>query len=151
MVYNVYETTQAGINAMNHKEIVKYFYENVVSNHRIADVEKYISENCTVRVGENIIPVGIEGMKQHLNDVRKTYPDYTMTIIRQYEDGDYIISEFVMEGTHQGEWLGMKPTNKKLVFTGVDIDKVVDGKIVEHGGAVNTFDTLFAEKMIRPV
>lgn len=136
---------------MNHKQIVKYFYENIVSNHRISDVDKYISENCTVRVGENIIPVGIDGMKQHLIDVRKTYPDYTMTITRQYEDGDYIISEFVMEGTHQGEWLGITPTNKKLSFTGVDIDKVVDGKIVEHGGAVNTFDTLFAEKMIRPV
>ena len=151
MVYTVYENRQAGINAMNHKQIVKYFYENIVSNHRISDVDKYISENCTVRVGENIIPVGIDGMKQHLIDVRKTYPDYTMTITRQYEDGDYIISEFVMEGTHQGEWLGITPTNKKLSFTGVDIDKVVDGKIVEHGGAVNTFDTLFAEKMIRPV
>ncbi|WP_301336123.1 ester cyclase [Paenibacillus sp. FJAT-26967] len=51
----------------------------------------------------------------------------------------------------QGEWIGMKPTNKKLTFTGVDIDKVVDGKIVEHGGAVNTFDTLYAEGMLKPV
>lgn len=31
------------------------------------------------------------------------------------------------------------------------IDKVVDGKITEHGGAVNTFDTLFAEKIIGPL
>ena len=44
----------------------------------------------------------------------------------------------------------MKPTNKKLAFTGVDIDKVTDGKIVEHGGAVNTFETLFQEGLIRP-
>ena len=90
-------------------------------------------------------------MKRHLIDVRKTYPDYTMKIIRQYEDGDYVISEFIMEGTHQGEWLGMKPTNKKLSFTGVDIDKVINGKIAQHGGAVNTFETFFAEKMIQPV
>ncbi|GFI51283.1 hypothetical protein IMSAGC020_02493 [Lachnospiraceae bacterium] len=38
-----------------------------------------------------------------------------------------------MEGTHKGEWLGIKPTNKILIFIGVDIDKVIDGKIVEHG------------------
>lgn len=43
-----------------------------------------------------------------------------------------------------------KPTNKKLVFTGVDVDKVTDGKIVEHGGAVNTFETLFQESLIMP-
>lgn len=45
-----------------------------------------------------------------------------MTVIQQYRDGDYIISEFIAEGTHKGEWLGMKPTGKKLTFTGVDVE-----------------------------
>lgn len=30
----------------------------------------------------------------------------------------------------------------------LDIDKVIDGLIVEHGGAVNTFETLFEAGMI---
>ena len=34
-------------------------------------------------------------MKEHLTAVRQTYPDYTMRILRQYQDGDYIISEFL--------------------------------------------------------
>lgn len=41
-------------------------------------------------------------------------PDYSMKIIRQYCDRDYVISEFIMEGTHEGEWPGIKPSNKKL-------------------------------------
>lgn len=90
-------------------------------------------------------------MRQHLAEVKKTYPDYTMNIIKQYADGDYVISEFIMQGTHKGEFIGIKPTNKKLTITGVDIDKVVDGKIVEHGGATNTFDTFFENNLIRPV
>lgn len=49
-----------------------------------------------------------------------------------------------------GEWLGMKPTGRRISITGVNIDKVVDGKIVEHGGAVNTFDNLFNEGIIKP-
>ena len=56
-----------------------------------------------------------------------------------------------MEGTHEGEWIGIKPTHKRLSFTGTDIDKVVAGKIVEHGGAVNTFETLYEQRMIKPV
>lgn len=52
-------------------------------------------------------------------------------------------------GDTWGEWIGIKPTYKKLSFTGVDIDKVVDGKIVEHGGAVNTFDTLYEHHLIK--
>lgn len=135
---------------MDNKEKVKYFYEVITSNHLIDKLSEYISEDCTVRVGEEIIPSGIDGMKQHLIDVRKTYPDLKMKIIRQHCDGHYIISEFIAECTHKGEWLGMKPTGKKLTFNGVDIDKVVDGKIVEHGGAMNTFETLFSEGIIKP-
>lgn len=136
---------------MDNKERIKYFYETITSNHLIDEVPEYVSEDCAIRVGEKIIPVGINGMKQHLIDVRKTYPDLKMTITRQYCDGNYIISEFVMEGTHKGEWLGMKPTGKEISITGVDIDKVIDGKIVEHGGAANTFEALFEAKIIQPV
>lgn len=125
---------------MEKKEMVKYFYEAVVSKNLLEELPQYISEDCVLKVGEKIIPLGLGGMKQHLIDVKKTYPDYTMRIIQQYVDGDYVSSEFIMEGTHEGEWIGIKPTYKKLSFTGVDIDKVINGKIIEHGGAVNTFD-----------
>ena len=136
---------------MEKKDIVKYFYETIVSENLLEELPQFIAEDCVVKVGEQIIPVGIDGMKQHLVDVKKNYPDYTMKILKQYADGDYVISEFIMEGTHEGEWIGIKPTHKRLSFTGVDIDKVVDGKIAEHGGAVNTFDTLYEENLIKPV
>ena len=136
---------------MENKDIVTYFYETVVSENLLDQVSQYVSESCVVKAGETIIHVGVDGMKQHLIDVKKTYPDYTMKIIKQYADGDYVISEFIMEGTHEGEWIGIKPTHKRLSFTGVDIDKVIDGKIVEHGGAVNTFETLYEHHRIKQV
>ena len=136
---------------MENKDIVTYFYETVVSENLLDQVSQYVSESCVVKAGETIIHVGVDGMKQHLIDVKKTYPDYTMKIIKQYADGDYVISEFIMEGTHEGEWIGIKPTHKRLSFTGVDIDKVIDGKIVDHGGAVNNFEKLYEHHLIKPV
>ena len=136
---------------MEKKDIVKYFYETIVSENLLEDLPQSIAKDRVANAGAQITPVGIDGMKQHLVDVKKTYPDYTMKILKQYADGDYVISEFIMEGTHEGEWIGIKPTHKRLSFTGVDIDKVVDGKIAEHGGAVNTFDTLYEENLIKPV
>ena len=70
--------------------------------------------------------------------------------MRQFVSGDYVISEFRMEGAFQNEWLGIKPTGKRIVITGVDIDKVIDGKIVEHGGAANTFEAFWAMNLIGP-
>ena len=62
----------------------------------------------------------------------------------------YVISECVMEGTHLGPWPGTVPTGKHLTFTGVNVDRVEHGKILEHGGAVNTFETLWEAGIIRP-
>ena len=135
---------------MNIKDRMRYFYEVVTSQGQTEQVANYVSSSCVVRLGEAVYPVGIDGMQQHLIDVRKTYPDLQMRVIRQYCDGDYVISEFIMEGTHAGEWLGIRPSGKKLSISGVNIDRVVDGKISEHGGAANTFDAFFAEKLIIP-
>lgn len=135
---------------MDPADRIRYFYEIVTSNHQLNELPSFIADTCAVRIGEQLIPVGVEGMKQHMIDVRKTYPDLKMTITRQFVCGNTVISEFIMEGTFLGEWLGMKPTGKKITMTGVDIDQVVDGKIVEHGGAVNTFDALFEAGIIKP-
>ena len=133
---------------MKSAERIKYFYETIISENQIERIAEFISPECCVKMGEKLIPVGIEGMKEHIKATKQTYPDYRMKITKQFCDGDYVISEFIMEGTHKGEWIGIKPTGKRLVFTGVDIDKVIDGLIVEHGGAVNTFETLFEAGMI---
>lgn len=136
---------------MNHKDIVKYFYEVIVSENMLDELPEYIAEDCVQRIGEKEIFIGIEGMKQHLLALKKTYPDYTIKIVRQYAAENYIISEFVMKGTHKGEFIGITPTNKVLEITGVDIDKIIDGKIVEHGGATNTFETFFEHHLIKSV
>lgn len=136
---------------MDNKEIVKYFYEVIVSDNLLQELPSFISEHCVLNVGDKNVSLGLDGMKQHLMAVKKTYPDYTMRITRQIAYGDYVVSEFIMEGTHEGEWIGIKPTHKRLSFTGVDIDKVVNGKIVEHGGSVNTFETLLEQGLIKPV
>ena len=136
---------------MNNKEVIKYFYEVVVSKNLLDELPQYISEDCVQKVDKNEIFIGINGMRKHLEAVKKTYPDYTMEIIRQFEDGETVISEFIMRGTHKGNFIGIAPTNKVIEMTGVDIDKVVNGKIVEHGGAVNTFDAFWKNGLTKPV
>ena len=135
---------------MNNKDLIKHFYEVVVSGNLLDEIPQYISEDCMLRTGDDTTLIGVEGMRQHLIAVRKTYPDYSMKILRQYEDGDVIISEFIMRGTHKGEFIGITPTNKVIEIPGVDIDRVMNGKIIEHGGAANTFDAFWNNGLIKP-
>ena len=132
------------------KDLVRAFYEHVVSENRLEMIPAYVAQSCRLVSGADSRPMGAEGMEAHIRATKRTYPDYTVRILRQFCDGEYVISEFVMEGTHSGTWLGISPTGRRLSFTGVNIDRVREGKIVEHGGAVNTFETLLAERLIQP-
>ena len=48
---------------MKNKDIVKYFYEVIVSENLLDELSKYISEDCVQRTGEKEIFIGINGMK----------------------------------------------------------------------------------------
>lgn len=87
-------------------------------------------------------------MCDHINSIFKTYPDLKMSVSCQFEDGDYVISEVVMSGTHKGECFGIELSNKKILINAINIDKVIEGKIVGHSGAANTFEAFLDNKLI---
>jgi len=83
--------------------------------------------------------------------VRQTYPDLMLTINQQIAEGEWVATSIVARGTHQGVWLGIKPTSKVLTYSGVNVDRIVDGRIVEHGGAANLLSPLLEAGAIRIV
>lgn len=95
--------------------------------------------------------VGIQGAADHITGVRKTYPDLHLTIDRQIAEGEWVATCITARGTHMGEWMGIAPTGKQVVFTGVNIDRVVNGRIVEHGGAANVLGPLLDIGTVRVV
>jgi predicted ester cyclase len=90
-------------------------------------------------------------MQQHVLGVRATYPDLHLTIERQIAEGEWVVTQITARGTHRGEWLGIAPTGLPVVITGVNVDRVVGGRIVEHGGAANMLDALLEIGAVRPV
>jgi predicted ester cyclase len=92
--------------------------------------------------------LGIEGAKSHVLGVRATYRDLHLTIERQIAEGEGVVSCIRVRGVHAGEWAGIRPTGKLLTFTGVNVNRVVGGRIVEHGGAANLLGPLLASGAI---
>ena len=141
------------MSAEKNKTIVRRFYEEIVNTGKVDGIEDFISEEyAEVNNGEKHA-VGIEGAKAHIRDVRQTYPDLHLSIQRQIAEGEWVATCITARGTHQGSWLGIKPTGKPVTFTGVNIDRVVGGRIVEHGGAANMLGPLLeigAVKVVGP-
>ena len=72
----------------------------------------------------------------------KGLPDLGVTIEAMVASGDKVAASFVYSGTHQGVYLGVPPTGRKLRFTSCDIFAVKNGLIVEHWGMGDIAGTL---------
>jgi steroid delta-isomerase-like uncharacterized protein len=64
----------------------------------------------------------------------KGLPDLEVSIETIVASEDKVAASFIYAGTHQGVYLGVPPTGRKLRFTSCDIFAVKDGLIVEHWG-----------------
>jgi predicted ester cyclase len=133
------------------KEVVRRFYEEVINELKLDLIPELVSAGYTEVMDGHRYEVGIEGAKAHALGVRETYPDLHLSIDRQIAEAEWVVTCITASGTHSGEWLGIAPTGKKVRFTGVNVDRVLAGKLVEHGGAANMLGPLLEIGAIRVV
>ena len=124
------------------KLLVRRYIEEVVNTGNVDEIARFISPDYIVPQDETGQDNGIEGAKRHIIGVRQTYPDLHLTVEQQIAEGDWVVTRATARGTHLGNWLGMKPTGKAIEIAVVNIDRVVEGRIVEHGGAANLLEAL---------
>src|SRR5918994_917492 len=74
---------------------------------------------------------GVDGVRQNIDGYRSAFPDLKITIEEQIAEGDLVATRWTATGTHKGELMGIAPTGKEATVTGVTIDRLEDGKIVE--------------------
>jgi steroid delta-isomerase-like uncharacterized protein len=60
------------------------------------------------------------------------FPDSHWTVIDQIAERDKVVTRWTFTGTHRGTFMGIAPTGKQLVFTGISIDRLIDATIVEE-------------------
>ena len=85
------------------------------------------------------LPAGPEGDKQLITMYRNAFPDVHFTIDEQIAEGDKVVTRWTGHGTHKGELLGIPATGKSTTVTGIAVDRIVNGKIVENWGLFDQF------------
>ncbi len=60
------------------------------------------------------------------------FPDSRISIESCIAEGDTVVSRWTLTGTHKGAFQGIPPTGRSVKFTGLELNRVVDGRFVEH-------------------
>lgn len=133
---------------LDNKAIIRQYVERIENTGDVSNIGEFISQDYTeVYEGERY-PIGIQGAIDHVLGVRRVFPDLKLTIENQISEGEWIVTTYSVTGTFKDEWLGMRPTGKSITFTGVNVDRIKGGKIIEHGGAANLFEPLLKAGVI---
>jgi steroid delta-isomerase-like uncharacterized protein len=75
---------------------------------------------------------GVEGFKMRIANLRKAFPDAKFTVEDIFADGDKVAFRWIMRGTDSGGFMGRPPSGKAVAVSGINIELISNGKIVEH-------------------
>ena len=123
------------------KAVSRRFLEEVFGEGKLNVLDEIIAQDH-VNSGPGTppgLPAGPEGSKQLVTMYRNAFPDVHFTIDDQIAEGDKVWTRWTGHGTHTGELLGIPATGKSATVTGIGVDRIVNGKIVESWGIFDQF------------
>lgn len=82
-------------------------------------------------------PAGIDGAMYYVNVYRKIFPDIQFSLTHIIAEEDILTFRFTAEATHQGEFMGIAPTGKKVKFSGIVIHRVENGRFAESWNEID--------------
>jgi steroid delta-isomerase-like uncharacterized protein len=78
-----------------------------------------------------------DGVRQLYQAMRTAFPDFHAVIHWQTADGGRVTTYKTYYGTHDGPFLKIQPTGRKINFETVDVMQVQNGQITDHWGVAN--------------
>jgi steroid delta-isomerase-like uncharacterized protein len=118
------------------KQLVSRFVEQLWNERRLDVADAIFATDCVTHqlrsgVPVDAVPRGPQAMKVHIAGWIASFPDLRFSIEQMLGEGDCVVMQLLMEGTHQGPWMGIPASGKKMQIRMVTIHRVVKGKIVE--------------------
>lgn len=114
------------------KKLSNLINEDIISQGNLALADKILSHDY---IDHNALPglaSGIAGFKQGVEVYRNAFSNLKISVDDMIAEGDKVVTRWTATGTHDGELMGIPPTGSKVAVTGISIDRIAGGKVVEH-------------------
>ena len=77
-------------------------------------------------------PLDSEAWTRFLAGFVEGFPDLQITVENSVAEADLVAQRVHFVGTHTGEFQGLPPTHRKVEFSGLELNRFVNGRVVEH-------------------
>lgn len=114
------------------KELVLRAIERGFNNGDLDVADEVFSDEYTVHApGLVELPKGPAAFKQAIGLWRSAFSDIHMTVEQLLFEDDVVANRFTTTGTHDGPLFGIPPTGRRMTVHGMEMHRVVDGRVVE--------------------
>ena len=120
---------QAGPDA--NKDLVRRFFEEVWSTGDLSLRDEFLGADYRGHMAGAEQPIDRDGWTGWFQGFRTAFPDARFTVEDLIAEGDRVAARLTMRGTHLGPMNGVPATGRAVVVTGMSIERVANGRIVE--------------------
>jgi len=111
------------------KTLMRRFLQSSVASDQTALKELLASDFVAHLAGG---PQNREAFLKHNSVFVAAFSDRQFSVEDLTAEGDKVVARATWRGTHSGNFQGLAPTGKQIAISAVSIDRIKDGKIVEH-------------------
>lgn len=124
------------------ERIARLVAEEIATNGRMDMVGEVYAEDAVDHLPFGTDARGIDQIRTTLQTYRTAFPDFTATVEDVVTEGDLVAMRVTLSGTHDGEFMGIEPTNNSFEIQNMVITRIEDGKIAERWVQPDTFGML---------
>ena len=115
------------------KAVVRRIYEELWNERRLEVAEETIAEGAVnYDTGLTPQPFGPEEMDGTVRMITAAFPDNHHAVEEMIAEGDTVVVRCTLTGTHEGEFMGIPPTGRRIEVTEIHVYRLREGKAVEH-------------------
>ena len=120
------------------KKIVIRFNKECIEEGNLESFKNLLATDCINHAAQPGTPNGPDSVIHFLNSIlRPAFPDLKVTILDQIAEGDKVTTHKEIHGTHDGDFMGIAPTHKKVLIKVIDIIRLRNEQYAEHWGMSN--------------
>ena len=112
-------------------EIGRRWTEDALDGRNLDLLDEFVAEDVVHHAGVFVDEIGREALKEVLTALIDAFPDVRFTADVVVASEDRAAVRWTGRGTHLGEFQGLAPTGRPVVFTGINVYRIECGQIVE--------------------
>ncbi len=127
------------------KELIRRYAAEVLTGERYDKLDVFLAPDFVDHRGSEAIR-GTDELQKQMTRMHQSFSELDFQVVDMIAEGDTVVVHFRVPGIHHDTFAGIPATGQPVVWKGVMIYRIEDGKIIEGLGYWNDAEVVASLK-----